>query len=61
MQKIFLWCLTKVKHENYINKSNKTIKRLSPKPNYYFILKLLNLSKDKSKKKAKSKILVKII
>ena len=46
---------TIIQQVNNINKPNKTIKRLSPKPNYYFILKLLNLSKDKSKKKAKSK------
>ena len=40
---------------NNNHKLNKTIKRLSPKPNYDFILKLLNLSKDKIKTKAKSK------
>ena len=40
---------------NNNHKLNKTIKRLSPKPNYDFILKLLNLSKDKIKSKAKSK------
>ena len=37
------------------NKQNKTVKRLSPKPNYDLILKLLNLRKDKIKQKNKSK------
>ena len=37
------------------NKQNKPPKRLSPKPNYDLIVKLLNLSKDKIKLKNKSK------
>ena len=44
-----------IQQMNNNHKLNKTIKRLSPKPNYDFILKLLNLSKDKIKSKAKSK------
>ena len=38
------------------NKQNKPPKRLSPKPNYDLIVKLLNLTKDKIKLKNKSKI-----
>ena len=44
-----------IQQMNNNHKLNKTIKRLSPKPNYDFILKLLNLSKDKIKSKAKCK------
>ena len=44
-----------IQQMNNNHKLNKTIKRLSPKPNYDFILKLLNLSRDKIKSKAKSK------
>ena len=45
----------KIPQINNRQNSNKTIKRLSPKPNNNFLLKLLNLSKDKIKPKAKSK------
>ena len=45
----------KIPQINNRQNSNKTIKRLSPNPNKNFLLKLLNLSKDKIKPKAKSK------
>ena len=45
----------KIPQINNRQNSNKTIKRHSPKPNKNFLLKLLNLSKDKIKPKAKSK------
>ena len=45
----------KIPQINNRQNSNKTIKRLSPKPNNNYLLKLLNLSKDKIKPKAKSK------
>ena len=44
-----------IQQTNKSNKAIKSIKRISPKPNYDIILKLLNLSKDKIKPKAKSK------
>ena len=47
--------INQINNTHKTNKTNKTVKRLSPKPNYDFILKLLNLSKDKINQKAKSK------